>query len=195
MKRFIIGSLIILYSLSYANAHSWIETIKCNYLNNTNTGFSRDFVDKNTPGVVIDRVLTNLIEFRDLNANLYMDSNPANTLKCSQNSDVEITYATNGHVSLDSYLSSDTRERNVINGIQYSRKTYWSIHYSSTDSLKLRKDINTGTNFNDTSGIINYIIKDQSFYDGNCDDFNRNMCVGKFSLKNLRPGNYNFIWY
>lgn len=192
MNRLILFSFQLFYLV---NAHSWVETIKCKYLNTTNTGFSRDYVDKNTNGVMIDRVMTNLIEFRNPDANLYMNPKPEYTLTCSLSSDVEITYATNGHVSHDPYLTTDTRERNIINGIQYSRKTYWSIHYSVTDNLKTRKDINTGNSFNNNSGLINYIVKDQSFYDGSCDDFNRNLCIGKFSLKGLQPGNYNFIWY
>lgn len=192
----IIGLLINIQNIA---AHSWINDLKC-YDNNGNfisIGYIRNYTEIN-----IDITQTKLLEGRNLNADIivpyiYTDQYPM--LQCCAGCTVIFTYNSNGHVSLDQFISTDPRQRNIINGIPYSATTYYSIHWNNKTELLKRKDINTGTEFNNDSGLINYITKHNSFYDGICDD-NANPrvpCIGNFTIPISAKNNtiYNYIWY
>ncbi len=185
---------IVLNIINIVKSHSWVDKIEC--VETGEFGYPRKYTRVN-----IDDTQVHELQGRNMDDSIFIEKSYSEEypmLKCGIGNTVKFYYNSNGHVSLDSYLSSDIRPRIVINNAQLSRQTFYSIHWNNETELLKRDNVNIGKKFNDDSGLVNYLVKNKSFYDGSCDDreFIRKPCIGTFQIPyNTKPNTYNFIWF
>lgn len=197
--------LFILYIFSfvtYITSHSWIDWIKCE--DTGDVGYIRNYQGRDKIQD-FDLYMTYLLEGRNKDDNICSPHQSENKyfpnypkLTCYPGSKVIFKYNTNGHVITDQCLPGDPRGC-LSNG--HTADIYWSIHMNNNiypNQLLKVGDVNNNPQFNDDSGLINYITKHQKFnFNNTCNHESSEPCIGEFTIPTdiVTNRDYQFIWY